>query len=548
MVGNRDMIKKKNLEVRIVFTLLMLLFVTFLVYPLVLLFVQSFSRQGQITLSNYLQIIGNKGFGEALGNSIAISALSSVITTILAFIMAYSIHYTNINSTYKKAIKLLITLPMLLPTITYGFAIIYTFGKQGLVTKLLGRQFFDLYGMNGLVIGYVIYTLPISFMLIYNTMTYIDKKYSIVSRAMGDSGFSTFAQTILRPLVGTLVASFIQCFFLCFTDFGIPASVGGKVQVIATVLYNQMLGSVPDFNNGAVVAMIMMLPSLISIVILKYLDRYNVRYDKISRIEIPKNKVRDSVCVILSFMTIVSILSIFAVIFVVPFVQGWPYNMEFTMKHVQSVIGDKALVKVYSNSIRVAVITAIAGTIVAYGAAVITTRSAISSKAIGVIESIASITNTIPGMVLGISFMLAFSGTSFQNTFLLIILCNMIHFFATPYMMMKNSLSKMNLAWEKTAKLMGDSWIKTLIRVVTPNAFSSLLEVFSYYFINAMVTVSAVIFLAGARTMVLTTKIKELQHFSKFNEIFVLSLLILGTNLLAKLLLQVITHRKKNKK
>ena len=94
----------------------------------------------------------------------------------------------------------------------------------------------------------------------------------------------------------------------------------------------------------------------------------------------------------------------------------------------------------------------------------------------------------------------------------------------------------MNSSWETTAMLMGDSWIKTIARVVTPNAVSSLLNVFSYYFINAMVTISAVIFLAGARTMVITTKIKELQYFNKFNEIFVLSLLILVTNIAAQVI------------
>ena len=101
----------------------------------------------------------------------------------------------------------------------------------------------------------------------------------------------------------------------------------------------------------------------------------------------------------------------------------------------------------------------------------------------------------------------------------------------------------MNLSWEKTAKLMGDNWIKTMVRIVTPNARPSLIEVVSYYFINAMVTVSAVIFLAGARTMVITTKIKELQHFAKFNEIFVLSLLILFTNLIAKLMFQFLANK-----
>ena len=140
---------------------------------------------------------------------------------------------------------------MLLPTITYGFAIIYSFGKQGLLTRLFGRQLFDIYGFNGLLMGYVIYTLPMSFMLIHNTMGYIDKKFMIVSRVMGDRPCQTFCMTILRPLLGTLAASFIQAFFLCFTDFGIPASVGGEFEVVASVLYNEMLGSVPDFNNGA---------------------------------------------------------------------------------------------------------------------------------------------------------------------------------------------------------------------------------------------------------------------------------------------------------
>ena len=111
---------------------------------------------------------------------------------------------------------------------------------------------------------------------------------------------------------------------------------------------------------------------------------------------------------------------------------------------------------------------------------------------------------------------------------------------------MKSSLGKMNASWETTARLMGDNWIKTIIRVVTPNAVSTLLEVFSYYFVNAMVTVSAIIFIAGARTMVMTAKIKELQHYAKFNEIFVLSLLIFVINLFAKIIFE--NYRKERKR
>ena len=161
------------------------------------------------------------------------------------------------------------------------------------------------------------------------------------------------------------------------------------------------------------------------------------------------------------------------------------------------------------------------------------------------IDGIALVTNTIPGMVVGIAFLFIFTGTPLQNTLILIIICNIVHFFSTPYLMMKNSLSKLNSSWEATASLMGDSWFKTIVRIITPNMASTLLEVFGYYFVNAMVTVSAVIFIAGARTMVITTKIKELQYYTKFNEVFVLSLLILFTNLAVKGLLAALKKRMK---
>ena len=536
------MVKEKKYEVKTIFVLFVLIIVSFLLVPLLLLMVKSFETANGISLSNYVQMITKKGFGTALRNSILISSVSAISTTILAFIMAYSINYTNLHPRYKKLIKSLAILPMLLPTITYGFAIIYSFGKQGLITKIMGRQLFDIYGVNGLIIGYVIYTVPISFMLINTIMGYVDKKFSIVSKIMGDSSFTTFRRTVLRPLIGTLAASFIQCFFLCFTDFGIPASVGGQVEVIATVLYNQMLGSIPNFNNGAVVAMIMLLPSIISIIVMQVIDRYNVRYSKISIVEIQKNRYRDVILGALSGLIITSLLSVFITIGVVPFVKGGPYDLTFTMQNFSNVFSDRSLISVYTNSIKVALLTAVVGTIMAFGTGLVTARSNLANKAKLVIESIATITNTIPGMVLGIAYMLTFSGTSLRNTFALIIVCNIIHFFATPYTMVRSTLMKMNLSWEKTAKLMGDNWIKTIIRVVMPNSLKTLIEVFQYYFVNAMVTVSAVVFLAGARTMVITTKIKELQHFAKFNEVFVLSLLILVTNIVAKIITKIIAN------
>lgn len=537
--------QRRNREIKMIFTVLLVFFAAFLAVPMIQVLMKSVMTDSGtgMTLANYTEVLTGKDFLHALGNSFVISACSAVLTTALAFILAFTVHYTNVRKGYKNLITRAAVIPMLIPTITYGFAIIYTFGKQGLLTKIVGIQLFDIYGFNGLLIGYVIYTLPISFMLIHNTMGYIDKKFMIVSRLMGDSPFQTFKITILRPLLGTLATSFIQTFFLCFTDFGIPASVGGSYDVVASVLYTEMLGSVPDFGNGAVVALVMLVPSIVSITVLTILERYNVRYNKISQVELKKSPARDWILGIASGGILVSVLSVFVVIFMVPFVDEWPYRMSFTTEHLAEVFSDYTLSSVYTNSLLVALVTALIGTLMSYGAALVTARSTVNAKLKGVIESIALITNTIPGMVIGLAYLFCFSGTALQNTFAILIICNMVHFFSTPYLMMKNSLSKMNASWETTAMLMGDNWAKTIVRVVTPNAMATLIEVFSYYFVNAMVTVSAVIFLAGTRTMVITTKIKELQYFNKYNEIFILSLLILFTNVVAKFVFQKLAER-----
>lgn len=535
--------KIKGLPQKIIILYTIIIFGVFLIFPMITILTKSFSAGEGLTFEIYQRLFLEEQIGEAFFNSVAISSISGLVTTFLAFVVAYAVNYTNIYNGIKKSISVLVMLPMLLPTITYGFAIIYSFGKQGLFTKLLGTQFFDVYSVQGLCFGYIIYTLPISFMLINNAMGYVDKKYMVVSRLMGDSKWKTFVTTILRPLAGNLTISFIQSFTLSFTDYGIPAALAGNVDLLSTRLYNKMLGSLPNFHAGSAISIIMLIPSIISIALITYLHKYNIRYDKISQVELEKNKVRDIGLGAVSVGIIGMVLSVFAVIFVVPFVEQWPYRISFTLENLTKMFSDSTLIDVYWNSIFVAFFTAIIGTVLAYSTALVSARRGEHRNLGKIPDCVSLITNTIPGMVLGVAYLLAFKGTMVHNTFIVLILCNIVHYFSSPYLMMKSGLEKLNASWEITAKLMGDSWIKTVLRIITPNAFSTILEVFEYFFVNAMVTVSAVIFLASTRTMIITAKIKELQHFANFNEIFVLSVLILVTNLIVKAIVRVAGKR-----
>ena len=527
---------RRNKQLQAVFGLLILFFCIFIVFPALMIFKQAFTNADGISFESVQSVLSNKNVFLALSNSMTVSFLSAIITTFLAFLLAYAENFTNISVKLKKLFRTLAVFPMLIPTITYGFAVIYSFGRNGLVTRLFGRQLFDFYGFKGLVFCYVVYTLPIAFMLLDNAMRYIDKRFLLVSRLMGDKPLQTLNISVLTPLWGTIAVSVVQSFFMSFTDFGIPASIGGRYLVISELLFNTMLGSLPDFNQGAVIALLILLPSVASILLLRYLQRFNVRYSKISPTELKKNLFRDGIFTLLSAAIIVSLLSIFVVVIISPFMQQYPYDMSFSLEHLRLVFSDSVLVRVFKNSLLASFCTAFFGSLLVYASAIVTSRTNVHPHAKIFIESVAQVSNTIPGMVLGIAFMLAFKKTPLHNTLMLIICCNLIHFFATPFLMMKGTLDKMNAGWETTASLLGDTWFKTVRRIVSPNVLPTLVSVFCFLFVNGMHTTSAIIFLVGAKTMVITAKIQELQHFARFNEIFILSLMILITNLLMKIL------------
>lgn len=524
---------KTNKIMKLIFLPILLFFLFFLIVPLLYMFWQSFKIGNVVTTQNYIEALRNIEIREAFTNSFKVSFVASVITTILAFWLAYAVHFTTMHRHTKKLVQIGITLPMLLPTITYGFVLIYTFGNQGILTKLVGQPLFTIYGYNGLVIGYVLYTLPVAFILMQNSMQYIDKRFLLVSILMHDQPMRRFYHTVYRPMVGTIGGAFILTFVLSFTDFGIPASVGGNYRVIATELYQAMLGSIVHFERGAVISVLMLIPAVLGVVMLTILERFNFQYKQVGQSELVKHRLRDTLFTIYSILCVTAVCIIFSTMFIVPFTKGYPYDFSFTLEHIQNVLAEKDLTKVYINSLIVAVLTAILGVGITFMSALLNTRTPLKGRKS--LDVTSMMTNTVPGMVLGLSYLFFFNGSSLKGTFLIIIACNIVHFFTTPYLMAKNSLQKMDPTWEVTAELLKDSWLKTVIRIILPNIRPTIYQMFSYYFLNAMVTVSGVIFLVSTKTMLVSTRIKELQHFAKYTDIFVLSIFILCTNLIVKL-------------
>ncbi|KOR13841.1 iron ABC transporter permease [Staphylococcus carnosus] len=519
---------------RIIQILLFVFFIVFLVLPVIVLLGRSIIADGHISNLYFKEVLSNPDVTTALMRSLKLSLLTAIITSILAFFAAYALQTTAIQQWLKSYSNGMMVLPMLVPTITYGFLLMYLFGNEGIIAKLIGQPLFTIYGEHGMLIGYVIYTLPAAFIIINNAFQYIDQRFYYISQLMQDSGVRRFYHTILRPMFIPIGNAFVLSFILSFTDFGIPASIGADDTTISILLYQTILGSIPKFAQGAVIAFVMLIPALFGFVFLAVIERWNVSHQAAGHHQPEKRPVHDFVISILLFVLCTCILSIFLVMIVVPFTENYPYKMGFTLKHIVALFKDEILIHVYIQSVFVAVCTALFGTIIAFFSAVINSRTKLKGRK--AINLIAMLTNTVPGMILGLSYLLFFQGSSLKGTFLIVILSIIVHYFTTPYLMAKGAMDKLDKSWDITSALLQDNWFETLFKIILPNMKSTIIEIVNYYFINAMVTISGVIFLVSTSTQIVSTQINQLQHFNRFTDIFILSILILITNLAVRLI------------
>ena len=106
MIGVENMNKHKNIEIKVIFATICVLFGLFLMFPMVMILGKSFFGNSGFTLEFYQNMFQGKNFGRIFGNSVAIAMLSAAITTVLAFVLAYSIHFTNLPPVIKKIIRI----------------------------------------------------------------------------------------------------------------------------------------------------------------------------------------------------------------------------------------------------------------------------------------------------------------------------------------------------------------------------------------------------------------------------------------------------------
>ncbi|WP_140159278.1 putative 2-aminoethylphosphonate ABC transporter permease subunit [Bacillus thuringiensis] len=541
-------------------------FLIILVLPLLQLFTQAFYNKDGVFvgLSNFSKYFTTPTLVQSLQNTVWISGATTIISVAIAFVYAYAIARTNVFG--KRVFQYVALLPLFAPTMMHGIALTYLFGNQGLVTKGMFGLFegiqIPLYGPVGIVIAEVMYTFPQAFLILLIAFQGSDYRLYEASNMLGASKTKQFFTVTLPSVKYGLISAMFVVFTLSFTDFGAPKIVGGQYNVLATDVYKQVIGQ-QNMPMGATVGMILLIPAIFAFVVDRITQRKQANFlsSKAVPYRIIGNKKRDVISFIYCSVITLMIILLFVAVGIAASVKVWPYNMSFTFEHFNfsSLTGDG--LEAFKNSVIVSAVTAVIGAILTF----------VFAYAIEKIDQLQFFRKTgyffsivplaIPGLVLGLGYVFFFSQPTIQilglsvtnpfhslyGTIAVLVLVNIIHFYSVTFVTATTALKKLDREFELVSQSMGIPFYKTFFRVTVPMCLPAILEMVMYYFVNSMVTVSAVVFLYAADFKLAAVSIVNMDDAGNVAPAAAMSVLIVVTNIVVRVVYEWGTKALRNR-
>ncbi|MBQ2658018.1 MAG: ABC transporter permease subunit [Erysipelotrichaceae bacterium] len=478
-------------------------------------------------------IVHSPMFGTAVTNSLKTCITTTIISVLLAMALAFAVQRTGIKG--KAFLTVFVTLPMLIPSISVGTSMIVLFGTNGVITNLLHLNN-TIYGFWGIVIGAVLYSYPVAFIMFNDVLKYEDASPYEAAQVLGIPKFRRFLAITLPYLKKPLIGAVFSVFSMTVTDYGVPLMIGGKTTTLAVMMYQEVIGQL-KFKEGSVIGLFLLIPAFVAF-IYNAITSSQPKLAFVSKeYEVKKNRIRDGVSYLLVIAVSLFILILLAAFVMYGFVVRYPRDMTPTLDNVRFFVKIKGLMHLKTSMI-ISLIVAVIGIAVTFVTAYLTARSGYKSAQFLHLMSMTSL--AIPGIVLGLAYVLVFKGTFFYGTLAIIIVVDLMHFFASPYLMMYNSLGKMNQNLEAVGFTLGISRLRMIKDVIIPQIRSTFLEVFSYFFVNSMMTISAVSFLFTYKTKPISLMIGQFEAQMNLECAAIVSLVILVVNLLMKFVIYLI--------
>ena len=489
-------------------------------------------------ISNFTRYFSTPALSRSIGNSLFIALLSTVITVSLAFWFAYALSRSCMK--YKGFFKLVAMAPILVPSLLPGIALIYLFGNQGILKAFLMGN--TIYGPIGIVVGSVFFTFPHAMLIIGTALSISDGRLYEAATALRASKWRTFwTVTVPSARYGLISAAFVV-FNLVITDFGLPKVIGGQFNVLAVDIYKQVIGQ-QNFEMGAVVSVILLLPAILAFAI----DRYNQKKQVVgisarSVVFEPKpNAKADTGWFIYCSLVAFFIIGIIAICQYAALVKFWPYDLSLSLNNYDFDKMDGGGWSAYGNSIKLALLTAFFGTIVVFMGAYVVEKTKGFHKSRALFQMLAMLPMAIPGMVLGLAYIFFFNNPAnpsnvIYGTMTILVVSTVTHFYTVSHLTALTALKQMDPEFESVSASLKQPFFKLFGRVTVPVCVPAILNISIYLFVNAMTTVSGVVFLYSTDTALASIAVLNMDDAGDIAPAAAMGMMIFYTNAGARLL------------
>ena len=528
------------LTVRLGVVLLVIwLFVT-IALPLWALLSKSFENEnGQfVGFANFVTYFSTPTLFYSIFNSLWVALLATAIVIPLAFGYAYAL--TRSCMAVKGLFYAIALLPLFAPSLLSAISLIYLFGNQGILKNLLLGA--SIYGALGIVIAQIFYCFPHALIILVTALALADARLYEVAEALGTRRFRIFRTVTLPGAKYGLVNAAFVVFTLVITDFGIAKVIGGQFNVLATDAYKQVVGQ-QNFSMGAVVGMILLVPAILAFVIDRLVQRRQVALLSARAVPLQPNPsgLRDWLFTVYAVVIAVLIVGILGTAVWASFITYWPYNLTLTLKNYDFGTFDAHAWEPYFNSLKMAALAAILGTAIVFTGAYLIEKTKAASVGRALAHLLAMLPVAVPGLVLGLGYVFFVNApwnplNIFYGTMTVLVVNCIAHFYTVAHITALTALKQIDPEFESVSESLKVSIWRTFRRVTVPICMPAILDIAIYMFVNALTTVSAVIFLYAPDTKPASVAIVHMDEAGVTAGAAAMATLILFTALGTKLL------------
>jgi iron(III) transport system permease protein len=499
--------------------MVLLVQLAFMAAPLLAILVQALQDdQGRYAgLANFLAYARTPTLLVSLWNSLWVSALVTVIVVPMAFVFAYALARACVpGSGLLRAVSLI---PLLAPSLLSAISLIYWFGNQGVLKEFLtALGVLQIYGPLGVVIAQCFSVFPHAVMILLTALTLADARLYEAADALGTRAVRKFFTITLPGAKYGLISASLVTFTLVITDFGIPKVIGGNFNMMATDVFKLVIGQ-QDFAKGAVVALLLLAPAVFSFGVDRYVSRRQTAMLTARAVPlVPKpSRWRDRLLFTYCLLVSALMLAMLGMAVFASFASFWPYNLTPSLQHYRFGLVDGGVAEGFVNSLRMATGTAVFGTVLVFVAAYLLEKTRGFNLLRAPVQMLAILPMAVPGLVLGLGYIFFFNEPSnpisvLYHTMTLLTLCTIVHFYTTGHLTAVTALKSLDAEFEAVSASLKVPFYKTFWRVTVPICSPALIDIARYFFINAMTTISAVVFLYSPETKVASIAILNLDE------------------------------------